>query len=230
MTADANPDAPVMRAGAMVHDGAQIAPGVVIGQHAVVRAGAVVESDVPPLAIVEGSPAGVVSYVHDRRIRPRPATEPGTVDGAGDVSSDWVISIDGVFQDRGSLVYAEVGKRLPFPVRRVMVVSDVPAGGHRGDHGHGVLEEVLICVRGSCSVFLDDGLGRREVIELTHASVAAYVAPRVWTSQFGHSDDAVLVVLASNEHDPSDYYTDYDEFVAMAVARRNWTPGVEAPS
>lgn len=220
----------IIGAGVTVHDGARIAPGVVIGPHAVVRAGAVVESDVPPLAIVDGAPAGVVSYVHDRLIRPRPGNESPPDAGVDDESSDWTISLDGAFQERGSLVYAEVGKRLPFPVRRIMVVSEVPPGGHRGNHGHGVLEEVLICVRGTCSVFLDDGLGRREVIELTHSSVAAYVAPRVWTAQFGHSDDAVLVVLASNEYEPSDYYADYEAFLAMAVAHRDAKPRAGPPS
>lgn len=187
---------------ARVGTGARISPGVRIGPEADVRPNAVVTDDVPALAVVDGDPARVVSYAHEPRHSP----------------SDWLRRLPQVNQARGSLTYMEVGADLPFTVRRTMIVKDVPPGGHRGNHGHLTLQELLVCVAGSCDVLLDDGLGRREVLHLDGAGTAAYVGPMVWTAQFGHSPDAVLLVLASAEYEPDDYVDDYDEFVTHARA------------
>ncbi|NED99854.1 WxcM-like domain-containing protein [Phytoactinopolyspora halotolerans] len=205
--------------GARVGAHAVVAPGVRIGPEALVAPSAVVEWDVPALAVVHGSPARVRSYRHDRYVDPAsPLCERHGVGVAlgGAATPGWVRRLAQVGQARGTLTHAHVGAGLPFTVRRVMVVRDVPAGGHRGDHGHRTLHELLICVAGSCDVLLDDGLGCRVVVHLADPSVTAYVAPAVWTAQFNHSPDAVLVILASAPYDPGDYIDDYDAFVAFA--------------
>lgn len=196
--------------GARIGAYAQVTAGMRIGAEAHVRPHAVVVADVPALAVVAGDPAAVISYSHNTCVSGISADAPpyGT--------ADWVRRLPQVNQARGSLTHAEVGADLPFVVRRAMVVRDVPHGGHRGDHGHRTLQELLICVAGSCKVLLDDGLGRREVVELTDPSTAVYVAPRVWTAQYAHSPDAILMVLASAEYEPEDYIDDYDDFVSHA--------------
>lgn len=90
------------------------------------------------------------------------------------------------------------------------------------------LEELLVCVAGSCNVLLDDGLGRREVVRLANPDAAAYVPRKVWTAQYGHSSDAVLLVLASAEYEPDDYINDYDEFAAHVNPNRSERHGSDA--
>jgi hypothetical protein len=74
------------------------------------------------------------------------------------------------------------------------------------------LDEVVVCVHGSCRVLLDYGSRRREVVLLDRPGAAIRVPPYVWTAQYGHSADAVLMVLSSAEFDHSDYITDYATF------------------
>jgi UDP-2-acetamido-3-amino-2,3-dideoxy-glucuronate N-acetyltransferase len=189
--------------GAILGEGARLAPGVRIGVEAVVRPGAVVVADVPALAEVAGDPAVVVSYRHDVAVQ---------VPAGGASESGWAWSLPERRQDRGNLVVLEHGSDLPFVARRCLIVHGVPPGGHRGDHAHRTLDEVVVCVHGSCRVLLDDARGRRESVLLDRPGVAVRVPPYVWTSQYGHSPDAVLMVLSSAEFDYSDYITDYATF------------------
>jgi len=119
---------------------------------------------------------------------------------------------------RGNLRVGEIGKGLPFVPRRYFVITDVPNDKVRGEHAHRKLRQFLVCLRGRCSIVVDDGKRREEVV-LDSADAGLYVPPLVWAVQYKYSADAVLLVLASAEYDAADYIRDYDEFMRL-VRRR----------
>jgi hypothetical protein len=119
---------------------------------------------------------------------------------------------------RGTIGVLESGDGLPFSPRRVFAVFDVPSRQVRGEHAHRRLHQVLVCVKGSCSLLVDDGQ-RREEIRLDRPTLGVHLGPLVWGVQFDFSADAVLLVLASARYDPADYIRDYEEFRRL-VARR----------
>jgi len=120
---------------------------------------------------------------------------------------------------RGSLTFAEYDQTLPFLPQRYFIVFDVGEGQTRGGHAHRVVEQLLMCVKGSCRVLLDDGDTRDEVL-LDRPDLALYIPPRIWATQEQFSRDAVLAVMASGLYDPAEYLKNYDEFVIIARAAR----------
>lgn len=121
--------------------------------------------------------------------------------------------------ERGSLVAVEALETVPFEIRRIYYIYGVPAGARRGFHSHSNLKQALVCLSGSVSILVDDG-ERSEVVELSDPSRALLVGPMVWREMFDFTEDAVLLVLASEHYDPDDYIKEYDEFVLRAAALR----------
>ena len=93
------------------------------------------------------------------------------------------------------------------------MIFDVPSREVRGEHAHKTLHEYLICVRGECRVAVDNGFERNAII-LDDPSFGVHLPPMVWSTQYDHSPDAMLLVLASDPYDNEDYIRDYDDFVA----------------
>ena len=120
---------------------------------------------------------------------------------------------------RGSLSVAEHKQQIPFVPKRCFWVFDVPSREIRGEHAHKVLHQYLICVKGSVNVVVDDGKVRKEVV-LDKPNLGLHVPPLVWGVQYKYSPDAVLLVLASDVYDASDYLRNYEEFVSYANERR----------
>ena len=118
---------------------------------------------------------------------------------------------------RGSLSFAQYEETLPFLPKRYFIVFDVAEGQTRGGHAHSKVHQLLVCVKGSCLVELDDGRARDEV-RLDRPELALYVPPRIWAMEKQFSRDGVLVVLASEVYDPDEYIKDYDEFLRVARA------------
>lgn len=113
---------------------------------------------------------------------------------------------------RGQLIALEEHKDIPFRIRRVYYMYDTGEGVRRGYHAHKTLEQILICIHGSCWVLLDDGHERKEV-PLERPYEGLYVGPGMWREMHDFSPDAVLIVLASEPYDEADYIRDYDEFL-----------------
>jgi len=116
---------------------------------------------------------------------------------------------------RGSLSYAQYHETLPFLPRRFFSVFGIAEGQTRGGHAHRTLHQLLICVKGSCRVSLDDGETRDQVL-LDRPQFALYLPPKIWATQEQFSPDGVLVVLASEVYDPDEYIQDYDEFLRLS--------------
>ena len=113
---------------------------------------------------------------------------------------------------RGQLIAIEQLKDIPFEIKRVYYMYDTGEGVIRGYHAHKNLQQVLICVHGSCTIRLDNGK-EKEIITLDKPNVGLYVANNMWREMYDFSPDAVLLVLASELYDESDYIRDYDEFL-----------------
>lgn len=120
--------------------------------------------------------------------------------------------------DRGQLVALEEYKDFPFAVKRVYYIYDTLEGVVRGHHAHKCLKQILICVHGSCKIHLDNGHETEEVL-LDKPTEGLYIENDMWREMYDFSPDAVLLVLASELYDESDYIRDYDEFKKFIASK-----------
>ena len=116
--------------------------------------------------------------------------------------------------DRGQLVAIEELRDLPFGVKRVYYIYDTLSGVRRGFHAHKCLEQILICVCGSCRIHLDDGTETAEVT-LDDPTKGLYISNNIWREMYDFSEGAVLLVLASEYYDETDYIRNYEDFLKM---------------
>jgi dTDP-4-dehydrorhamnose 3,5-epimerase-like enzyme len=112
---------------------------------------------------------------------------------------------------RGTLVAIEQNINIPFEIKRVYYMYNTTKDVRRGKHSHTCLEQILICICGSCTVILDDGKEKAEVV-LNKKFEGLYIGPNTWREMYNFSDDAVLMVLASEHYSEDDYIRDYDVF------------------
>jgi UDP-2-acetamido-3-amino-2,3-dideoxy-glucuronate N-acetyltransferase len=204
----------IVRAGASIGANATLLPGITVGARAMIGAGAVVTRDVPPNAIVVGNPAFIKGYVDLERDSSGRA--PSNADILGEprpckVRGVQIYKLRLATDLRGSLVAGEVGEGLPFQPKRFFAVFDVPTREVRGEHAHRRLHQFLVCLKGECSLVVDDGTNREEIV-LGSPRLGVHLGPLVWGIQYKFSRDAVLLVLASDEYDPDDYIRDYEEY------------------
>lgn len=116
--------------------------------------------------------------------------------------------------DRGQLVAIEATKDLPFEIRRVYYIYDTLPGVRRGFHAHRNLQQILICVSGSCKIHLDNGHDTAEVT-LDKPNEGLYIANNMWREMYDFTPGAVLLVLASEYYDEADYIRNYEDFLKM---------------
>lgn len=116
--------------------------------------------------------------------------------------------------DRGQLVAIEAMKDLPFEVKRVYYIYDTLPGVRRGFHAHRNLQQILVCVSGSCKIHLDDGTDTAEVI-LDKPFEGLFISNDMWREMYDFTPGAVLLVLASEYYDEADYIRNYDDFINM---------------
>lgn len=116
--------------------------------------------------------------------------------------------------DRGQLVAIEAMKDLPFEVKRVYYIYDTLTDVRRGFHAHRNLQQILLCVHGSCKIHLDNGTDTAEVL-LDKPNVGLYISNDMWREMYDFSEGAVLLVLASAYYDEADYIRNYDDFIKL---------------
>ena len=218
-----------IEAGASIGGGAVILPGIVIGMGAMVGAGAVVTKSVPPYAIVTGCPARITGYVEcsqgDALFDNKAAQFTQNLDsvtrvGVGDVT---LHNFKFVGDMRGDLSVGEFSREIPFDPKRYFLVFNVPSEKTRGEHAHYECHQFLICVKGSCSVVVDDGVQRREVL-LDKPNSGVYLPPLTWGIQYKYSSDAVLLVFASHYYEAGDYIRNYDDFLSAIKSGKTLPP------
>ncbi len=113
--------------------------------------------------------------------------------------------------ERGQLFSLECAKNIPFEIKRVYYLTGTRKGVSRGFHAHRALDQIALCVSGKCRMVLDDGK-RREETWLESPSRALWVSKMIWREMHDFSDDCVMLVLASDHYDESDYIRDYGQF------------------
>ena len=122
--------------------------------------------------------------------------------------------------ERGQLVALEEYKDIPFEIKRVYYMYDTLDGVRRGFHAHKSLEQILICIHGTCKVLLDNGT-EKKIVPLEKPYEGLYIANNIWREMYDFSADAVLMVLASDYYKEEDYIRDYDEFIDFVKAENN---------
>lgn len=125
-----------------------------------------------------------------------------------------MIDLPVVHDRRGNLTFIEGSRHIPFDIKRVYYLYDVPGGASRAGHGHRELEQVIVAMSGSFDVTVDDG-NRREVFHLNRSYFGLYVPKLVWREVDNFSSGAVCLVLASTLYDEDDYFRDYEDFLAV---------------
>ena len=129
-----------------------------------------------------------------------------------------LINLPKISDTRGNLTFIEGNKHIPFEIKRVYYIYDVPGGESRGGHAHKRLQQFIIAASGSFDVIVDDGVKRKR-FNLNRAYYGLYIPPMIWRELNNFSSGAVCLVLASELYDEDDYIRDYEIF--KRVTRRN---------
>jgi hypothetical protein len=130
-----------------------------------------------------------------------------------------VIELPKVADSRGNLTFIESGRHIPFEIRRVFYLYDVPGGESRAGHALKHCHQFLVAMSGSFDVVLDDGVERRRV-HLCRSYNGVHVPPMIWRELDNFSSGSVCVAFASTFFDAQDYYRDYDEFARAIRGQR----------
>jgi WxcM-like protein len=122
-----------------------------------------------------------------------------------------IIDLPRINDPRGNLTFIEGTRHVPFEIKRVYYLYDVPGGAERGGHAHRNLHQLIIAMSGSFDVVLNDGTQQKR-FHLNRSYFGMYVCPMIWRELDNFSSGSVCMVLASNLYDEADYFRDYQEF------------------
>lgn len=123
-----------------------------------------------------------------------------------------------VHDPRGNLTFVEGGRQIPFDIRRVYYLYDVPGGSERGGHAHLALHQFVIAMSGSFDIVLDDGFDRKRY-HLNRSYEGLYIPPMTWRELDNFSSGSVCMVLASEVYDEADYIRNYSDFMLEVHTR-----------
>ncbi len=129
-----------------------------------------------------------------------------------------LIELPKIADVRGNLSFIEGAVHIPFDIKRVYYLYDVPGGSDRGSHAHKNLHQFIVAMSGSFDVVLDDGQEQKR-FHLNRSYYGLYVCPMMWRDLDNFSSGSVCMVLASEHYDEKDYIRDYDQFVFAAQAK-----------
>jgi hypothetical protein len=123
-----------------------------------------------------------------------------------------IIQLPRITDARGNLTFVEGNRHIPFDIKRVYYLYDVPGGSERAGHAHHQLQQLFIAMSGSFDLHLDDGY-TKQTYHMNRSYYGLYVGPMIWRDLDNFSSGAVCMVLASHYYDESDYYRDYQDFI-----------------
>ncbi|NEU10013.1 WxcM-like domain-containing protein [Flavihumibacter sp. R14] len=125
-----------------------------------------------------------------------------------------IIRLKQIKNRSGNITSLTCNQELPFDIKRVFYLYDIPAGESRGAHAHKECHQFLVAASGSFEVLLNDGRTER-IIQLNRPFYGLHIPPGIWASEINFSSGSICLVLTSHSYDPNDYIRDYDEFLAM---------------
>jgi hypothetical protein len=123
-----------------------------------------------------------------------------------------VIELPKIHNPAGNLTVIENGKSIPFDMKRIYYLYDVPGGAERGGHAHKELYQLIVAASGCFDVILNDAKNKK-VVELNRPNYGLLIVPGIWRELINFSSGAICLVIASQIYDPKDYIRDYSEFL-----------------
>ena len=126
-----------------------------------------------------------------------------------------LIELPKITDPRGNLSFIEGGQQIPFDIKRVYYLYDVPGGSDRGSHAHKNLHQFIVAMSGSFDVVLNDGKEKKR-FHLNRSYNGLYVCPMMWRNLDNFSSGSVCMVLASEYYSEVDYIRDYEDFIKQA--------------
>jgi len=218
--ADAKHDGPTLTTihrGCAVGANTTILIGLTIGRQAVIAPGSLIQQDAPAYSVIEGNPGRIVGY-STQRSSPSPTAPRLPLGSARTMKGVDFVQLTKASDMRGDLLAIELEQQIPFQVKRVFTVMNVPSHHIRGEHAHKLCHQLLVCLQGSITVSADNGNERMEWV-LERPDVGLHILPYTWAAQYRYSPDAVLAVFASHPYDADDYIRDYEEYLTLVKSR-----------
>ena len=125
-----------------------------------------------------------------------------------------IVLLNKISNRSGNITVVENSKTIPFEIKRIFYLFDIPSGESRGAHAHKECHQFLIAASGSFEVLLEDGITKRQV-QLNRANIGLHIPPGIWASEINFSSGSICLVFASHPYNASDYIRDYDEFLGF---------------
>jgi hypothetical protein len=129
-----------------------------------------------------------------------------------------VILLPKIHNRSGNLTSLENNNNIPFDIKRVYYLYDVPGGEDRGGHAHRELQQFIVAVSGAFDVLIDDGINKK-IIHLDRPYIGLQIVPGIWRELLNFSSGAICLVLASLKYNPEDYIRDYNDFLKWKSSR-----------
>lgn len=129
-----------------------------------------------------------------------------------------ILSLNKIHNRAGNITIVEGNKSVPFDVKRIYYLYDIPGGEARGGHAHKELQQLIVAASGSFNVLLDDGLNKK-VVTLNRPDYGLLVVPGIWRELMEFSSGAICLVLASEKYDENDYYRNYYDFKIKDISQ-----------
>jgi hypothetical protein len=123
-----------------------------------------------------------------------------------------ILPLSKIHNRAGNITIIEGQTNIPFDVRRIYYLYDIPGGEDRGGHAHKILQQLIVAVSGSFNVLLDDGQNKK-IVTLNRPDYGLMVVSGIWRELFEFSSGAICLVLASHKYDKDDYIRNYEQFV-----------------
>ena len=130
-----------------------------------------------------------------------------------------ILPLSKIHNRAGNITIVEGQTHIPFDVRRIYYLYDIPGGEDRGGHAHKQLYQLIVAASGSFHVLLDDGQNKK-IVTLNRPDYGVMVVPGIWRELFEFSSGAICLVLASEKYDKDDYIRSYDQFVSLCHQRK----------
>lgn len=130
-----------------------------------------------------------------------------------------IIDLPKITDPRGNLTFIESYKHVPFDIKRIFYIYDVPTAENRGAHSHKTLNQFLICLSGSFDVEIDDGL-EKSTVHLNRPWKGLHVPPLIWACEINFDPGSICLVAVSDFYDEFDYIRDYNEFLRIVGVKK----------
>lgn len=127
-----------------------------------------------------------------------------------------IVYLSKVHNRAGNITAIENKQSIPFDIKRVYYLYDVPGGEERGGHAHYELQQFVVALSGAFDVLLDDGTNKK-VVHLDRPFIGLHITTGIWRELLNFSSGSVCLVLASHKYDESDYIRDYDSFIRLVT-------------